>query len=130
MIAMLPRPKLWFIPSGDTVAGLPPVSGILLPSEFLDSGVETGVVETDKCCDWKWVGKYEFCSSVKDGTGGPRCNGAAETVPNALLTDAIGPIRSWKSKYTCANHSCMLDSILYNHRSFIQNDEKWVSKCL
>ena len=51
MIAMLPSPKLWVIPSGDTVVGLPPVSVILLPSEFLDSGVETGVVETDKCCD-------------------------------------------------------------------------------
>ena len=96
MARLLPSPKLWVIPSGDTVAGLPPVSVILLPSEFLDSGVETGVVETDKCWDWKCVGKYEFCNSVKEGTGGPRCNGAAVTVPKALFTDAIGPIRSCK----------------------------------
>ena len=51
ILFLLPRPKLWLIPSGDTFVGLPPVSFILLPSEFLDSGVETGVVETDKCWD-------------------------------------------------------------------------------
>ena len=93
ILRSLPKPKLWVIPSGERVVGLPPASLTLLPSEFRDSGVDTGVVDTDRCCDWKCTGRYEFCSSVKECTGA-RCNGAEVTVPNALLTDAIGPIRS------------------------------------
>lgn len=93
MIWFVPRPKWWLIPSGETVVGLSPVSATLLPSEFLDSGVETGVVDTDKCCGWKWAGRYGFCTSVIEWTGA-RCKGTAVTVPNGLLTEAIGPIRS------------------------------------
>ena len=79
------------------MVGLLPVSVTLLPSEFRESGVDTGVLDTDKCCEWKWTGRYEFCSSVSECTGA-RCNGADVTVPNALFTDDIGPILSCKIK--------------------------------